>query len=127
LMGREELSRVVHHTKFAGLDLIPNGTRAFDAPELLGRATTAQLLAELREKYDVIICDSPPLSAGIDAFVLGAATENLMLVLRAGVSLRDVTKSKLDVLDRMPVRLLGAVLNDVRDPSVNNIYSYYLP
>jgi succinoglycan biosynthesis transport protein ExoP len=127
LHGREDLKRIVHHTKFPGLDLIPGGTRTFDAPELLGRVTTAQLLAALRQQYDVIIVDSPPLTAGIDAFVLGAATGNLMMVLRAGQSMRGVTESKLEVLDRMPVRLLGAVLNDVRDRSVYNNYSYYTP
>lgn len=125
LNGREDLTRIVHHTKFPGLDLIPGGTRTGDAPELLGRVATAHLLAALRTKYDVIIVDSPPLTAGIDAFVLGAATGNLLMVLRAGQSSRGVTESKLEVLDRMPVRLLGAVLNDVRDRSVYDNYSYY--
>jgi succinoglycan biosynthesis transport protein ExoP len=127
LLGHEELGRIIHRTTFDGLDLIPSGTRAVDAPELLGRAATAHLLSTLRSKYDVVICDSPPLSAGIDAFVLGAATGNLVVVLRAGVSVREMITSKLDVLDRMPVRLLGAVLNDVRDRTVYNSYSYYLP
>jgi succinoglycan biosynthesis transport protein ExoP len=125
LNGREDLKRIVHHTKFPGLDLIPGGTRTGDAPELLGRVATAQLLAVLRTQYDVIIVDSPPLTAGIDAFVLGAATGNLLMVLRAGQSSRGVTESKLEVLDRMPIRLLGAVLNDVRDRSVYDNYSYY--
>jgi hypothetical protein len=49
------------------------------------------------------------------------------MVLRAGRSLRDVASSKLSVLDRMPVRLLGAVLNDVQDNAVYSSYSYYLP
>jgi succinoglycan biosynthesis transport protein ExoP len=127
LLGKEEMSRIIHRTSFDGFDLIPSGTRAVDAPELLGRAATAHLLSTLRSKYDVVICDSPPLSAGIDAFVLGAATGNLVVILRAGVSMREMISSKLDVLDRMPVRLLGAVLNDVRDRTVYNSYSYYLP
>jgi Mrp family chromosome partitioning ATPase len=50
-----------------------------------------------------------------------------LVVLRTGVSDRDDTNAKLDVLERMPVRLLGAVLNDVRDTPVYSAYSYYLP
>jgi capsular exopolysaccharide synthesis family protein len=127
LAGNAKLGEVVHRTQFDGLDLVPSGTRAGDAPELLARAETMQLLASLRSRYDVIIFDSPPLMAGIDAFVLGVATGNLLVVLRTGVSDRDDTNAKLDVLDRMPVRLLGAVLNDVRDTPVYSAYSYYLP
>jgi tyrosine-protein kinase Etk/Wzc len=127
LAGNAELGEVVHRTKIDGLDLVPSGTRAGDAPELLARAATMQLLASLRSRYEVVIFDSPPLTAGIDAFVLGVATGNLLVVLRTGVSDRDDTNAKLDMLDRMPVRLLGAVLNDVRDTPVYSAYSYYLP
>ena len=80
------------------------------------------LLASVRDDYDVVICDSPPLSAGIDAVVLGAATENILLVVRTGVSQREAAAARLEVLGRLPVRVMGAVLNDVpRD----NAYSYY--
>jgi hypothetical protein len=48
-------------------------------------------------------------------------------VLRAGVSHREVTAAKLQVLERMPVRLLGAVLNDVPDDPAYSYYAYYLP
>lgn len=127
LAGNAELGAVVHRTNVDGMDLVPSGTRAGDAPELLARAATMQLLASLRSRYEVVIFDSPPLTAGIDAFVLGVATGNLLVVLRTGVSDRDDTNAKLDVLERMPVRLLGAVLNDVRDTPVYSAYSYYLP
>lgn len=86
-----------------------------------------QLLAAVRSRYDVILCDSPPLGAGVDPFVLGAATGNLLLVLRTGVSHRDMTENKLGVISRLPIRLLGTVLNDVPDDPVFGYYSYYLP
>jgi len=59
--------------------------------------------------------------------VLGTATGNLLVVLRTGVSHREVIEAKLEVLDRMPVRLLGAVLNDVPDNAAYGYYAYYLP
>jgi len=42
------------------------------------------------------VCDSPPLTAGIDPFVLGTATGNLVVVLRTGVSNREVIETKLE-------------------------------
>ena len=49
----------------------------------------------------------------------------MLLVLRTGVSDRDLAQTKLEVLDHLPIRLLGAVLNDVRG-SAYRYYSYYL-
>ena len=72
----------------------------------------------------MIIVDSPPLGAGIDPFVLSTATGNLMLVLRSGASDRQMAEAKLRLMDRLPVRILGAVLNDVSTDGVYKYYSY---
>jgi capsular exopolysaccharide synthesis family protein len=127
LRGEAPLDQIVQQTPYERLDLIACGTRAHEAPELLDGPGMPRLLAQLRPNYDVIVCDSPPLTAGIDPFVLGTATSNLVVVLRTGVSHREVIEAKLEVLDRMPVRLLGAVLNDVPDNAAYGYYAYYLP
>jgi Mrp family chromosome partitioning ATPase len=81
-----------------------------------------------RPAYDVILIDSPPLAGGVDPFILGTLTGNLLMVLRTGYSHRDLAAAKLEVLDRLPVRLLGAVLNDVPpEAGYRYYYSYYLP
>jgi Mrp family chromosome partitioning ATPase len=83
----------------------------------------AAMMAELRGRYEVILVDSPPLGAGIDPFVLGTLSGNLMLVLRAGETDREMAESRLKILDRLPIRLLGAVLNDVR--ATGGVYKHY--
>ena len=76
--------------------------------------------------FEVVIVDSPPLGAGVDAYALGAVTGNVLLVLRLGTTNREIAEAKLDLLDRLPVRLLGTVLNDVPERSAYYPYSYYL-
>ena len=127
LRGEVAIDEVIRPTSHPRLDVITCGTRTHDAPELLGAQAMSQLLAAVRSRYDVILCDSPPLGAGVDPFVLGAATGNLMLVLRTGVTHRELTEAKLTVLERLPIRLLGTVMNDVPDDPVFGYYSYYLP
>jgi polysaccharide biosynthesis transport protein len=127
LRGETPIDQAIRHTENPNLDVITCGTRTHDAPELLGAQAMTQLLASVRAKYDVVLCDSPPLGAGVDPFVLGAATGNLLLVLRTGVSHRELTGTKLGVLSRLPIRLLGTVLNDVPDDPVFGYYSYHLP
>ncbi len=127
LRGGVPLDAVIRRTTYPLLDIIPCGTRVHDAPELLGGRQCAQLLDTLRGRYQAIICDSPPLSAGVDPYVLGTLTGNLVLVLRTGVSHREVAEAKLEMLRRMPVRILGAILNDVPAGAAYRYYSYYLP
>lgn len=114
LLGHAELAGVLRPTSHPNLMLIPCGSRRAQSPELLGSVRMQELMARLRQSYDVVLVDSPPLGAGIDPFVLATATGNLALVLRAGETDRQLAEAKLQVLDRLPIRLLGAVLNDVR-------------
>jgi Mrp family chromosome partitioning ATPase len=81
-------------------------------------------MGRLRERYSVVIVDSPPLAAGVDPIVLGTATQNLLLVLRSGATDLALAASKLEVLDALPVRVLGAVLNDVRSSGAFRYYTY---
>jgi capsular exopolysaccharide synthesis family protein len=128
---REDAMReqVVQATAYPWLSFIGCGTRSHRAPELLGSPAMNGLITTLRSDYDVILIDSPPLGAGVDPFILGTATGNLLLVLRTGYSHREMTGAKLEVLDRLPVRILGAVLNDVPRGGANYYayYSYHLP
>ncbi len=116
---------VVQATRFPRLAFIGCGLRTPLGPELLGSAEMGRLFAVLRPRYEVILVDSPPLSVGVDPYILGTLTGNLLLVLRSGVTDRDLTSAKLDALERLPIRLLGAVLNDIRQDGVYRGYSYF--
>ena len=116
----KEATRTTSHPK---LTLMPAGSRHRNAPELMGSRKMHELYAALRQSYEVVIIDSPPLAAGIDPFVLGTITGNLMLVVRAGSTERDLAEAKLQIVDRLPIRLVGAVLNDVNTSMQE--YKYY--
>jgi len=123
LAGEAEMAATLRPTSHPRLMLLPCGARRREGPELLGSARMQDLITLLRAKFDVIIIDTPPLGAGIDPFVLGTAVGNLALVLRAGETDRQLAEAKLQVLDKLPVRLLGAILNDVRVGE--GAYKYY--
>lgn len=124
LAGRATIEQIVQPTPFESLHLVPGGTRMQTGPELLGSAAMSALVRELRTRYEVILVDSPPLGAGVDPFLLSTLTGNALLVLRNGRTDREFAQTKLDLLDRLPVRLLGAVLNDVPATGAYRYYSY---
>jgi capsular exopolysaccharide synthesis family protein len=126
LEGEVSADAVVQSTMYPCLSFIGSGARRRGGPELLSSATMARFINGLRSSYDVILIDSSPLAAGIDPYALGTLTGNLMLVVRAGVTNRQLAGAKLDVLDRLPIRILGSVVNDIRPGADYNYYSYYL-
>ncbi|HEX6938536.1 MAG TPA: GNVR domain-containing protein [Longimicrobiales bacterium] len=126
LAGAVRPEEVIRETGNRSLHLIGCGTRMATGPELLNSPALAALLADARQRYDVVLVDSCPLGAGADPFILGTLTGNLILVLRTGTTNRMLTEAKLGFVDRLPIRILGAVLNDI--PVAGGFhYSSYVP
>jgi capsular exopolysaccharide synthesis family protein len=126
LVGDASRERVLQVTTHPSLDFLASGSRRGDAPELLGSARMAEFMTSLRSNYGVIVVDAPPLGAGVDAFVLASLAGSLLMVLRLGKTDREMAEAKMDLLRQWPVRVLGAILNDVREGSEYRAYSYYM-
>jgi len=125
LAGEADIADVLRDVSPNGrFTVIPSGTRRHRGPELLTSARLPALFNTMRTRYDVIIVDSAPLGAGIDAFALGVVTRNMILVMRTGVTDRRVAKAKLKLLSSFPVRMIGAVVNDVPAAGLYQEYSY---
>ncbi len=125
LAGEATLSEVIRSTSHSNLFVVPCGKRRRHGPELLAGQGMTGLIRDLGNQFDAIIVDSAPLGAGIDPFALGVATGAMLIVLRTGETDRRLAHSRLEVLDRLPVRVLGTVLNDIgENPQFK--YYYYL-
>jgi len=95
-----------------GLHVIPAGT-VLDAPlELVGGTRLPEILSAFRVRYDLVIVDTPPLSAGTDAAILGSLADGVLMVVRAGVTQRAAVRLARRQLHLAGATLLGAVLND---------------
>ena len=126
LDGTALIAEVLHPaTSHPNLTVMPGGARRRRAPELLSTPRLSQLLNQLATEYDCIIVDSPPLGAGFDAYALATATGNMALVLRSGVTDRKMAAAKMAVIDTLPVRVMGAILNGVKLGGIYEYYSYY--
>ena len=124
LANEATLAEVVRDTTHANLCVIPCGARRRQGPELLASEAMQHLVNELRSQFDAIIIDSAPLAAGIDPYALGAASGAMLVVLRAGETDTKLAQAKLGTIDRLPVRLIGSVLNDVGTDATYRYYSY---
>lgn len=124
LAGAAERSTIIHSTPYQNLSLMPSGTRRRKSPEYLTSPALKELIESLRSEYEVIICDTPPFAAGIDAYALAVAAERLVVVLRVGRTRRKMAAAKLVLLDRLPVEVVGTVLNSVQLDGEFQYYGY---
>ena len=124
LAGAAAQPEVVMQTSHDNLWVVPCGTRRRQGPELLTSAAMEQFVAQLRRDFDVILFDSPPFAAGIDAYALATVARHIVVVLRVGKTDRKLADVKLATLDRLPVQVLGAVMNDVKLEGEYQYYSY---
>jgi len=122
--GDATLEQTLHETGNEKLWLMTRGTQQQRGPELLMSPVLPDLMTELQRRFEAVIVDCSPLGAGIDPFVLGVATGNMLLVLRAGESNRKLAEAKLKLITRLPIRLLGVVLNDVHMGGDFQYYAY---
>ncbi len=126
LDGTALIAEVLYPTKaHQNLTIMPGGARRKRGPELLASPRLGQLINQMSTEFDVVIVDSPPLGAGFDAYALATATVNMALVLRAGVTDRKMAAAKMEIVDTLPVRVMGAVLNGIKLTGVYQYYSYY--
>lgn len=123
LMGRSALTDAVRPvypaagdgTALPSFDLMPTGAPTASPAELLGNPSMSAVLGALRERYDVVIVDTPPLGIVTDAAVLGAQVDGAILVARSGVTPSELLTRTAEQLRAVSARVLGAVLTDVDD------------
>ena len=122
LAGHADQSAIIHATSHEKLSVIPSGNPRRRSPELLTSPALGRLIADLKARYDIVIFDTPPLAAGIDGYAIAAATGSLLVVIRIGQTEKRMAAAKLVLVDRLPINVVGAVLNAV--PSTGE-YAYY--
>lgn len=112
-----------------GLDLMLSGARTPNPGELLNGTLLNALIAEAREKYDVIVLDTAPILAVPDTRILASYADNVCLVVRAEYVPVQATERVVRLLAADRTSLAGVVLNGFRERrsriAFNYSYGYY--
>jgi len=107
----------------APLDVLPAGAPPPNPAELLGSPAMGDLLAALRERYDYVIVDAPPLEPVSDALVISTFVDGVVLVVDSRRVARQLVRDARNRLRRARAHLLGFVLNRVE--ASRPAYAYY--
>jgi receptor protein-tyrosine kinase len=110
LFGGAPLDEVLQKTEFPRLTVLTAGTIPPNPSELLGSVAARKILDELRNRFDYVIIDSPPLLAVTDGLILAAQADGALVVVRAGQTKRDQLTHAIGMLNDVGATILGTVL-----------------
>lgn len=114
LSGLVSFDDAVYETQYPGLHLLFSGQFPPNPVELLSSKYFAELIADVREKYDYVIIDTPPLGLVIDAAVVARVSDGAVIAISdLGISRRRAISVR-DQLLKSGTRILGAVRNNVK-------------
>jgi capsular exopolysaccharide synthesis family protein len=106
--------------------VLPCGPLPPNPVEILMTQRFKNILAELGKRFDRIILDSPPLQVVTDAVVLSKHTDGVILVAKAGKTLRDELRRSAKHVRNVNGTIFGTILNAIEpDKRSGYYYSYY--
>jgi polysaccharide biosynthesis transport protein len=127
IVGEVDFADGIKTTEIPNLYVLPCGPLPPNPAELLMTHRFQVVLEELGRRFDRIVLDSPPLQAVTDAVVLSRHSDGVILVVKAGKTLReDITRSARQVAG-VDGSIVGVILNelDLEERGGYQYYSYY--
>lgn len=106
------------------LTILPAGKPPHNPAELLGSTKMKNLIGLLKEKYDYIIIDTPPIISVTDAGLLGAQTDGVIMVVQANRTQKGIVEHGEGLLKQAQAKLLGYILTNVQYHIPGYIYRY---
>ena len=107
---------------FGNLYVIPSGTLVENPSELLSSTRIKTCIDIMKSRFDYVIFDTPPVINVTDASILGSICDAVLLIVRAGVTPKDMIDEAYNLLKRAHAEPKAAILTDIMIP----IHHYYM-
>lgn len=118
-----DINTYIHETEIINLDVLSSGTRPPNPAELLGSIKMKNFIEELKNTYDFIVLDTPPIVLVTDAQIIAQYTDGCLLVISSGEAERDTVIKAKGLLEKVSAKILGVVINKM-DSKKKGYYHY---
>lgn len=115
LAGKSTLKMVSRKTPVPNLTIVTSGKVEGSPTDVLDQENVSNFFQELRFYFDFVIIDSPPVIPVSDPLLLAEHTDGVLLVIRGGLTQKEVVERAVNLLVNSKINLLGAVLNDFEE------------
>lgn len=124
--GQASFTEIVRPTQVNNLFYVSSGTIPPNPSEILGSAQMEAFFEKLKDQYDYIIVDSPPIIPVTDSEILAQLVDGTILVVTANYTENDLLEKAVEILQRDKSTFLGVLLNRFSYRSgYSSYYKYY--
>ena len=122
----KDVDEIIHKTEIPNLDIMCCGAVPDNPSELVGSKKMGELLNAVRDKYDRVFVDCPPVSAVSDPLMVASRTDGIVFVTKFNKIRRDHARRTIQRIQDAGVFILGNVINDIDFEGKDSYYySYY--
>lgn len=125
LSAQVELEDAVVRTSMRGVSFLAAEPHIPNPVDILGSRRFRSFVESLKSSYDYVVFDTPPISAFVDAAVIGSVVDGALLVVRRNFVKREAVVSSLEQLKKAGANVLGTVLNYCENERSDYYYEYY--
>ncbi|MBN2037591.1 MAG: polysaccharide biosynthesis tyrosine autokinase [Chitinispirillaceae bacterium] len=120
----EFVTPIIRSTEIPNLFVIPSGRYAVNAAELISSERFSRLKSMLSQKFEFLLCDSPPVGVSADGVSISNCFSQYLIVIKAGKTNVYDLKKKIKEYSALQTQLIGLVLNHAAIDSKLNYYKY---
>lgn len=123
LVGKQKFEEAAYKYN-DNLTVLPGGKIPPNPAEMLASKAMTAFLEEMKKHFDYIVLDTPPLQAVSDAQILSTKVDGSIIVVRAGVTKKDVVQNSVSIIKKVNGNIIGTVLN-AAEYKKDKYYYYY--
>ncbi|HEY5729357.1 MAG TPA: polysaccharide biosynthesis tyrosine autokinase [Anaerolineales bacterium] len=123
IRNKADIDSVVRNWENGDLKVITAGKIPPNITEVVGSKRIGSILGDLRERFEVVVVDAPPLIIA-DSYNLASRVDGVILILEPGQTTEEQARTIKEQLNRSKAHLLGIVFNRVSEQSANSYYDY---
>ncbi|SHF21735.1 CpsD/CapB family tyrosine-protein kinase [Alkalibacter saccharofermentans] len=127
LVGDNKMDKNIKDTKVPNLFVLTSGPIPPNPSEMLDSKRMRELILSLKDHFDMILLDSPPIMPVTDGLILSQIVDGTIVIVSLGSTERDALKKTMDSLEKIGANILGTVINKASSKAgyyVNYEYEY---
>ncbi len=125
LKGTSAADENIIYLENLNISIIPAGRSTKNPSELLGIRKMELLIDELKQKFDYVILDTPPVSVVTDAAVIGRVADGAIWVIRSQYASAHTIRLAKKKIEDLNIKILGAVVTRYQSYKYEEKYHYY--
>ncbi|NLM66902.1 MAG: CpsD/CapB family tyrosine-protein kinase [Enterococcus sp.] len=124
LSTNESIIEAVQQTMVDNLSVLPSGPKPPNPSELLGSQRMNQVINELKQSFDIVIFDMPPIVTVTDAQIMASKVDGTLLIVRENITNKESLSKAKELLKLVNAHVLGTVYNGAKQTKDQSYYYY---